>query len=253
MQGGPKPDFLRNKVSYYVMVADRWRYADSLEAITARTIALYLHSETNPTDVFKSGSLTSEPPVASEPDYFVYDPRDVSLAGMESCGDPESRVDQRITYAAVGRQLIYHSEIFEGDIEISGFVSCSLWVSIDRPDTDLCVSLYEVAVDGSAVLLTNDLMRARYRDSLRHEVLVRTQEPLRYDFSGFTFVSRQINKGNRLRLVVGPINSIYKQKNYNTGGVVSEESMEVAQPVRVALFHDPSLPSVLNIPVGVDF
>jgi len=37
MQGGPKPAFLRKPVAYYVMYADRWRYADTLEAVTAGT------------------------------------------------------------------------------------------------------------------------------------------------------------------------------------------------------------------------
>ena len=32
MQGGPKPQFLQKPVAYYVMGAERWRYADTLEA-----------------------------------------------------------------------------------------------------------------------------------------------------------------------------------------------------------------------------
>ncbi len=45
MQGGPKPQFLQKAVAYYVMGAERWRYADTLEAVTAKSLPYYLDSE----------------------------------------------------------------------------------------------------------------------------------------------------------------------------------------------------------------
>ncbi len=42
MKQGPRPEFLRRNVAYYVMGAERWRYADSLEAVTAQTIPYHL-------------------------------------------------------------------------------------------------------------------------------------------------------------------------------------------------------------------
>jgi hypothetical protein len=40
------------------------------------------------------------------------------------------------------------------------------------------------------------------------------------------------------------------QKNYNSGGVVAQESIEDARPVTVRLYHEPQHASVLRIPVG---
>jgi hypothetical protein len=71
-----------------------------------------------------------------------------------------------------------------------------------------------------------------------------------YDFERFMFISRVVKKGHCLRLVIGPINSIYSQKNYNSGGVVSEESMQDARIVTVKLFHDESHPTTLYVPIG---
>src|SRR4029077_11814954 len=105
------------------------------------------------------------------------------------------------------------------DTEISGFFRFTAWLSIDQPDTDLRVAIYEIALDGSSILLSADLMRARYRESLREERLIETTAALRYEFEHFTFVARQVKKRHRLRLVIGPINSIYSEKNYNSGGV----------------------------------
>ncbi len=250
MQGGPKPEFLQKNVAYYLMGAEKWRYADTLEEITVRTEPFYLQSTANPTDVFHSGTLTAEPPMKCEPDHYIYDPQDVSLAALESTIDPENRVDHRLTYASVGKQLVYHSAPFETDAEICGFFKLTAWLAIDQPDTDFFVSIYEIDIDGTAIQLTSDCMRARYRESLREQNLVSTKAPLRYDFERFMFVTRQVKEGNRLRLVIGPLNSIYWQKNYNSGGVVAEESMKDARPVTVRLFHDGAHPTVLHVPFG---
>jgi uncharacterized protein len=250
LQGGPKPAFLRKKVAYYVMGAEKWRYADTLDGVTSHTVPYYLHSTRNPTDIFSSGSMTENVPAHGGPDSYFYDPRDVSLAQLESTVDPENRTDHRMIHAAPGKQLIYHSAPFERDREISGFFKLQVWLAIDQPDTDFRASVYEIGLDGRAIQLTTDWLRARYRESLREERLIGTTEPLRYDFERFMFVSRQVKAGHRLRLVVGPINSIYVQKNYNSGGVVSDESMRDARPVTVRLFHDEAHPSALHVPLG---
>lgn len=250
MQDGPKPQFLQKNVAYYVTGAEVWRYADTLDAITAQSNPLCLHSNDNPTDVFKAGSLTTELSKKREPDYYVYDPHDIGGAELESRLDPDSLTDQRMLLASTGKQLIYHSAPFEKQVEISGFFRLSAWISIDQPDTDFRVWIYEIGLDGSSVLLSTDSMRARYRESFRNARLVHTCEPLHYQFERFTFVSRQVGKGSRLRLVIGPINSIHSQKNYNSGGVVAEESMRDARLVTVKLFHNESYPSALYVPLG---
>ena len=56
-------------------------------------------------------------------------------------------------------------------------------------------------------------------------------------------------KGSRLRLVLKASNSIYTQKNYNSGGVVAEESGQDARVAHVTLYHDTEHPSVLELPI----
>ncbi len=250
MQGGAKPEFLQKNVAYYVTGAERWRYAESLDAITSHAMLLFLSSMSNPTDVFHSGLLSSQPPRGGEPDHYIYDPCDVSRAGLESQVDPESLTDQRMIHAGVGEHLIYHSAPFAEETEVSGFFKLSAWIAIDQPDTDFIASVFEITVDGRSVFLTNDWIRARYRESLREERLICTRDPLRYDFERFPFVSRRISVGNRLRLVIGPLSTIYSQRNFNGGGVVSEESMKDARTVTVELFHDELRPSALHVPIA---
>ena len=259
MQGGPKPQFLQKNVAYYITGAEKWCYADTLEAVTAQTKPFYLDSTGSASHIFASGVLREQIGRGAE-DVYVHDPRDTGIAELEcASSDPlclrptfptNNLLDQKYLYANEGKQLIYHSVPFERDSDISGFFRLTAWLSIDQPDTDFRVAVYEIDINGSSILLATDAIRARYRESLREEKLIRTTEPLRYDFERFTFVARRICKGHRLRLVIGPINSIYSEKNHNSGGVVSEESMQDARSVTVKLFHDPAHPSALHVPFG---
>jgi uncharacterized protein len=249
MQDGPKPAFLEKPVAYYVMQADRWRYADTLEAVTAGLREYHLDSRQNAADVLSAGSLQLEA-AAGSPDHFSSDPHDTSLAQVEYGGDPNSLTDQRLVYTQRGRELVYHTAPFEKDTEVSGFFKLSAWIAIDQPDSDLQVHVYEIGTDGSSIALSSDLIRARYRESFREPKPVRTRGPQRYDFERFTFVSRLVRKGSRLRLVIAPINSIYSEKNYNSDGVVAAETLAEARVVNVTLFHDHAHPSTLFVPLG---
>ena len=251
MQGGPKPEFLKDAVAYYVMGAEQWRYAPSLEAVTSESRMMYLGSHTNADDVYNAGSLQTQPVAESiASDQYVYDPRDVSGAVVEAQSAPDSLVDQRLVLAGHGKQLVYQTAPLEKDTEISGFFRLSAWIALDQPDTDFAATVYEIGADGSSIVLTNDLLRARYRESMREPKLVTTRDPLRYDFTHFTFVSRMAKQGSRLRLVIAPVNSMYAEKNYNTGGVVASESVKAARTVTVKLMHDAQHPSILYVPIG---
>ncbi len=251
MQAGPKPDFLTRNVAYYVMGADEWRYADTLEGVTARTDAYFLAAGGAAGQGLTSGSLhTGAPDNASGADRYVYDPRDTSSASLSGKIDPANPYDQSQIASSDAGHLVYLSAPFKEAMEVSGFFKFSAWLSIDQADTDFEVSIYEITADGATIPLTLDWLRARYREGLREPRLIKNSRPLRYDFEHFSFVSRLIQRGSHLRLVIGPINSPYRQKNYNSAGTVAEESMKDAVAVTVRLYHDRAHPSALYVPVG---
>jgi uncharacterized protein len=250
MKGDAKPEFLKKPVAYYVSAADQWRYADTLEAITAQMRPFYLASRGGAAnDILSSGALAATKPTGA-PDRYIYDPRDTSNAALEASLDSSSLLDRTMVYAMRGKQLIYHSAPFSVDTEVSGFFHLSAWIAIDQPDTDFYISINEILIDGTAIPLSSQLLRARYRESLRSAKLVTNEQPQRYDFNAFAFASRVISKGSRLELIVGPANSISLEKNYNSGGVVSVESIKNARPVTVTLFHDAAHPSALYVPLA---
>lgn len=251
LKDGAKPEFLKDKVAYYVTGEEAWRYAPTLDAITARRDAWYLDSvASRANDVFAAGDLRREGAGRGKPDSYVYDPLDVSSAAWEQDDAPNGLVDQRGALMASGKALFYHTAPFAQDTDIAGFFKLSAWISLDQPDTDFNVSVYEIKPDGGSVFLSSDSLRARYRHSLREATPVRPGAVERYDFDRFTFVARRLGKGSRLRLAIAPVNSMYAEKNYNTGGVVAAESGKDARKVTVTLYHDAAHPSALSLPLA---
>ena len=251
MKNGRKPEFLKKRVAYYVVGpgAETWKYADDLESIATGRRTLYLSSRNGTTnDVFHSGDLTDRPR-PSAPDRYVYDPRDLRPAELEKEEVRNGLTDQRSALNLFGNGVVYHSEAFPEAVEISGRVKLTVWIAMDVPDTDFAVTLYEIMPDGTSVQLTSDLVRARYRESMTAPTLVAPGAITRFDFTGFTWFSRRVSKNSRLRLVINCPNSIYIEKNYNSGGRVETESGKDARVAHITVYHDQEHPSALEIPV----
>jgi uncharacterized protein len=250
MKDGVKPKFLEKRVAYYVPGAEEWKYGDSLESIGATPRRLYLdsaHGRAN--DVFHSGTLRVDKPNQSATDGYVYDPLNVRPAELEREEIKKNVLDQREVLNLFGNGLVYHSEPLEEPTEVTGVLRLVTWMALDVADTDFVARVYEIQPDGTSILLTEDRLRARYRESLREEHLVKPGEVNRYEFDSFTYFSRRLEKGSRLRLLLRCPNSIQVQKNYNSGGVVATETKKDARTAHVTLHHDAAHASFLEIPV----
>jgi putative CocE/NonD family hydrolase len=257
LKSGAKPDFLKDRVSYYLMAAGNsgangeWRYASDLEKLTANRRLLFLDgTNTGAHGVFRSGALTEKPPPPGMDDY-VYDPLDLRRGEQVDSESSEKTagIDQRFALSIGNDGLVYHSEPTTTDTALIGCPKLTLWLSLDVPDTDLSADLYEILPDGTSIALWSDLRRLRYRESPREEKLVKPGEIVRCDFAPGLFVARRIAKGSRLRLVVTSPNSIFFEKNYNSGGVVANETAANARTAHVRVFHDVQHASALDVPL----
>ena len=252
MKGGAKPTFLKKRVAYYVVGTGEWKYADTLESIANASKTLYLVSSGEAGDVFHSGALMEAKPAGAATaaaDAWTYDPLDTKPGDQEPADDPNYLVSQSAALNLFGEGVLYHSAPFTGATEISGFPRLTVWLSMNVPDTDLSADLYEILPDGGSVQLTGAVLRVRYRDSLREAKPVAAGKAEKYVFDNFTFFSRRIAKGSRLRLLVGSINSTGTEKNYNSGGDVAAETAKDARTAKLTLLHDESHPSALELPI----
>jgi hypothetical protein len=250
MKGGSKPEFLKKRAAYYVVGAEEWKYADSLESIGNSKKVFFLVSYGSAGDVFYSGRLlefyTGHWPAS---DSWTYDPLDTRPGVAEPEDDPNYLISQRAAMNLYGEGVAYHSDPFAESTEITGFPKLTTWLQMDVPDTDLEADLYEILPDGGSVALTGATMRARYRESLREAKPVPAGRVEKYVFDNFTFFSRRMSKGSRLRLVVRSINALGAEKNYNSGGVVAAETGKDARTAHITLLHDTEHPSALELPI----
>jgi putative CocE/NonD family hydrolase len=249
LRGEPLPPLLGKRVACYVAGAEQWRHADTLEALSGAAERLYLASDGHASNVFHSGRLMSDSTGAAA-DHWVYDPLDVTPAEDEPAENESWATDQRPALALHGDGVVYHGEPLPADVEVIGEPRLSLALAMDVPDTDLLANLYLIAPSGGSVLLGEAALRARYRHSLEKEELVRPGEIDRYELT-FPFLARRLPRGSRVRLLVRSPNSIYREKNYNSGRPVADESGRDARTAHLTLYHDPAHPSWLELPQGL--
>jgi putative CocE/NonD family hydrolase len=249
MKGGPRPPVLKSPILYYVAGLERWKQADSMEAVGARPRRLYLSTPAGrANDVFHSGLLTNCRPGKEPPDRYVFDPLDTRPADLVKDKIENFLTDQRFALNLFGSGLVYHTAPLEEPLEITGKMKLTAWVQMDVPDTDFQASVYEITRDGTSILLGQDVLRARFRASPTQEKLSQPGQINCYVISGFNYISRRLAQGSRLRLVFGAASSIFLEKNYNSGRPLGTETRKDARTARVHLYHDAEHPSCLELP-----
>jgi putative CocE/NonD family hydrolase len=244
LKGRAKPAFLKQRVAYYAVGAEEWRYAPTLQSVARAHTTLYLDSaDEAPNDLYQSGALVETKPRGTEPDRFVIDPL-VVTPPVTSWTALEANLSERSN-----DRLVYYSAPFEDERDVAGFVRLEAWMELDVPDADIDTLVSEVRSDGSSTMLGSTTIRSRYRDSLVEQKLVRSGEVNRYEFT-FYFTAMRIQKKSRLRLLIQAAKSASHERNYNSGGAVAEESKKDARTAHVKLYHDAKHLSLLEIPLG---
>ena len=246
---GAKPALLRDKVAYFMLGADEWRYAKSLEAASSgKSLDFYLSAPAEgPLSLFHSGMLSAQRPGAEPPAVIVSDPHELPELDFAKYASDENLTSQ--FRASNKRAMVFHSEPFAQDVEVAGPIRLGLSVQADAPDFDLWAQVMMVLPDGSAVRLGEDIRRARFRNGPFAQELLKSEQIAEIPFE-FFWTARRIPAGATLRLVVAPLNSPSYQKNFNTGGRVGYEKISDARVAHIKVFHDSEHPSRLSLPLA---
>jgi putative CocE/NonD family hydrolase len=253
LRDGKRPTVLQDRFVYFVTGSNRWAHAADLDAATGRMEVLHLSSlRKSGGSISERGQLVNDAE-SQEHDTYVYDPslpaHNEGVEGEDAVSD-SFLIDDRSVSRLRGDGLVYDSDVYAEGIEVVGRPWVRLYVSMDVPDTDIRVQLFEVRKDGVSVFLAQDLMRARYRQTARQATLVTPGRLDVYLFDQFPFVARTLATGSRLRLVISPVGaSIHQQRNRNSGGVVADETARDNRVAHISVALGPQLSSVA-IPHG---
>ncbi|MDB5082513.1 MAG: CocE/NonD family hydrolase [Chloroflexi bacterium] len=235
-------------VKIFVMGENVWR--DEQEWPLARTqyTPYYLHSGGSANSLTGNGYLSPEKPGAETADQYTYDPSNpVTTRGggllMNQLFKP-GVADQQ------GRErrqdvLVYTTEPLDHALEVTGPVEVRLWAASDAPDTDFVATLVDVHPDGFAQNLVDGIIRARYRNGDRPELLEPGQP---YEFTiNLWSTSNVFKAGHRIRLDITSSNFPRWDRNPNTGEEIG--SSAEMRPARQTIFHDAGHPSSVVLPI----
>jgi putative CocE/NonD family hydrolase len=179
----------------------------------------------------------------------VYDPADPvpTQGGGLCCGPkPEGGAFDQRSIEQRPDVLVYTSEPFKNDFEITGNIEVELYAHSSAVDTDLTVKVVDVRPDGYAQNLTDGILRLRYRNSMEKPELLKPGEVYKITVDAGP-TSNVFLPGHRLRIEVSSSNGPRFDSNPNTGANSDQEK----NPIKAtnAILHDSDHPSAVLLPV----
>jgi uncharacterized protein len=201
-------------VHYYVMgdptddqaPGNVWRASDDWPPPATET-PFYLHA---------SGKLSTEKPAEDGSHSYKYDPaQPVPTVGGAELGADIGPRDQR-SVESRSDVLVFTSDVLAEPLEVTGRIIARLYVSSDCPDTDFTVKLTDVYPDGRSMLVTDGILRARFRESFETEKLMEPGAVVEIPVDLWS-TSLVFNKGHCLRIAVSSSNAPRFDPNPNTG------------------------------------
>jgi hypothetical protein len=239
------------RVTYYTMGTNQWRSADTWPPKGVEPLTFYLAGEGKANTAHGDGRLATAPPAKDSPDRFTYDPLHPvpTLGGGFCCmgtGKPGA-IDQRRQEESRDDILVYTSEPFARDTELTGNIQATLYVSSDVKDTDVTLKLIDVYPDGRAYNLDDTIQRLRYRDGYEKPAMpMQPGKVYKVAFSPMV-TSNLFPAGHRLRIEVSGSNFPRFDRNLNTGGRNYDETHPVT--AHTTIHHSAQYPSSVTVSV----
>jgi hypothetical protein len=193
-----------------------------------------------------TGKLSTERTAENGSRSYRYDPaKPVPTIGGAELGANIGPRDQRSVESRPD-VLLFTSDALEAPLEVTGRIGARLFVSSDCPDTDFTVKLTDVYPDGRSMLVTDGILRTRFRESFEREKLLEPGEVVEIPVDLWS-TSLVFNTGHRIRIAVSSSNAPRFDPNPNTGrGFRADQEQRVAANT---LHVSEKYPSQIVLPV----
>jgi putative CocE/NonD family hydrolase len=112
--------------------------------------------------------------------------------------------------------LVFSTPPLEKDIEVTGFIHARIYAESSAVDTDFTAMLTDVEPSGYSRLLTDGIVRARYRNSTTKAEPIEPGKVYEYDIDLWA-TSNLFKAGHRIRLAISSSNFPRFDRNLNTG------------------------------------
>ncbi len=234
----------------FMMGENVWRDDDRWPPAADKSTAFYLSSKGHANSIAGDGTLTTSVAFRGAQDHFDYDPRTpVPTAGGAVCCNPSifpsGPLDQTVSERR-NDVLVYTTPPLKKPVRVAGVVRALLHIQTSAEDTDFTGKLVDVLPDGGTRLVTDGILRLRYRKSLEKPELAKPGDSyaIRVDLGATSYA---FLPGHRIRLDVSSSNFPRFDRNLNTGRpIATETELRVAhQTIRNGGKH----PSRLLLPL----
>lgn len=222
---------LEDPVQLLYMGVNKWRSEKDYPIPGTTYTNFYLSGTGHSNAVRGDGKLTVDPPKAAGVDTYTYDPKSpvMTLGGNNCCGTPTEAgpLDQR----PIERRedvLVYSSDFLQEPLTIAGPVKMKLFAATDGPDTDWMIKLVDVYPDGTAMPVSEGILRARFREGLDKLKLLTPNQVYEYTIE-LTGTANVFLPGHRIRVDITSSNFPQFDRNPNTG-----EPLGSSDRIRVA-------------------
>lgn len=240
-------------VRYFEMGTNQWKMSDTWPPPEAKTVAYYLHSAGKANTASGNGGLSTGQTSAdakAASDTFVYDPSNPkpTLGGAMCCDGhdtPNGVQDQRPDEQRPD-VLVFSTPVLTQNLNVTGPVSMTLYVSSSAPDTDFTAVLVDVAPDGTAHNIANGIVRMRYRDTDTKATFMTPGQTYKVNVDMWA-TSNVFLAGHRLRVDVSSSDFPLWDRNLNT--TESPERGTHWVKATNVIYHDAEHPSSLNLSV----
>jgi putative CocE/NonD family hydrolase len=203
------------KIQYYTVGSGRWSGAASWPVAQSRELRFYFGDPARGTGNAGGGRLSTSNQTETSQHRFRYDPANPTPSAGGPWSD-EIVADLR-PLAARKDVLVYTSDPLDGDLEITGNIDATLFVSSSAKDTDFVVKLGEVLPDGTTLVIQEGMLRARYREGWSRPVWMNPGKKYRVPVM-LQATSIVVGKGSRLQVIVSSSSFPRWDRNLNMGG-----------------------------------
>jgi putative CocE/NonD family hydrolase len=206
-------------VKLFYMGENKWRSEKDWPIPGTNYRALYLHSKGSANTAKGDGQLTFEKPLANGSDKYIYDPaKPVPTTGGNNCCGTPTLAGPRDQQVLEQRSdvLVYTSEPLETPLTIAGPVKIKLFASTDGKDTDWMIKLVDLKPDGTAMPVSEGILRAKFREGLDKIRLLTPGQVYEYDIE-LTGTANVFKAGHRMRIDITSSNFPQFDRNPNTG------------------------------------
>lgn len=235
-------------VKIFVMGINEWREEMEWPLKHTKYTNFYLSSDGKANSRNGNGHLLMKQLSEKDSDTYIHDPNNPVLtkgggtlfSGVQTIGplDQSSNEEREDV-------LVYSSEPLTEALEVTGPIKARLWASTDAKDTDFIAKLVDTAPDGTAIILTEGIVNAKYRNGNCPEIEL-NGEIIEYEIDLWA-TSNVFLPGHKITLEISSSSFPQYAPNPSTGRTLLDSNE--MKKAKQTIYHSEKYPSHVILPI----